>query len=141
MPLVFADSSGFDYVKIFTIIQEMVEQRINNNTSSLGGKSTVVLFVPYSSPSSDEQRTFIGQRKEIFRTYLPGELCKYPAVFLFILFVVDIRLLVLGNGNKDSYSDVVFDPTFDIFILSGSTDSTFISSTKPVVSRLKECRC
>lgn len=66
------DSQGFNYIKIFTVIQEMVEQRINNNTSSLGGKSTVVLFVPYSSPSSEEQKTFITQRKEIFRTYLPG---------------------------------------------------------------------
>lgn len=46
---------------------------------------------------------------------------------------------MLGNGNKDSYADVVFDSTFDIFILSGSTDSSFISSAKPVVTRLKEC--
>lgn len=87
----------------------------------MGGKSTVVLFVPYTSVTTDEQRNFIAARKEIFRTYLP-----------------DIRLLVLGNGNKDNYADVVFDSTFDIFILSGSTDSSLISAVKPVVSRLKE---
>lgn len=57
---------------------------------------------------------------------------------LLIWYIVDIRLLVLGNGNKDSYTDVVFDSTFDIFILSGSTDSSIISSIKPVVNRLKE---
>lgn len=35
---------------------------------------------------------------------------------------------------------MVFDSTFDIFILSGSSDSSFISSAKPVVTRLKECK-
>lgn len=49
-----------------------MEERINNDTT-LSGKSFILLLVPYSTSLTDEEKTFVGERKNVFKSYLPGK--------------------------------------------------------------------
>lgn len=68
-----SDASGFSYINVFNTVQDLVGQRTNND-STLNGKSTLLLLVPATTSISDEERQFLNNKKEYFKTYVPGKL-------------------------------------------------------------------
>lgn len=69
--MVIAESAGFDYVSIFELVENYGTQKLDNS-SYAGGESTIVLLVPRTS-ITEEQNTFLSQRREIFNQRLPGK--------------------------------------------------------------------
>lgn len=69
--MVIAESAGFDYVSIFELVENYGTQKLDN-TSYAGGESTIVLLIPRTS-ITEEQNIFLSQRREVFNQRLPGK--------------------------------------------------------------------
>lgn len=69
--MVIAESAGFDYVSIFELVETYGTQKLDN-ASYAGGESTIVLLIPRTS-ITEEQNTFLSQRREVFNQRLPGK--------------------------------------------------------------------
>ncbi|KAK5639306.1 hypothetical protein RI129_011798 [Pyrocoelia pectoralis] len=115
--------TGVDVQIAFDTVRQIFESKINNETVDKynRGKSSIVLFLPYSALSQDD-KTVTSLKKEYFKQYLP-----------------DVKLLAMGRNGKDNFGDFVFDPSHDAFDLSDGTDGTsIVQSVNPLVSRINE---
>ncbi|CAH1153728.1 unnamed protein product [Phaedon cochleariae] len=111
--------SDFDYSKVFQTIESIAKSKLNNNTYA-GGESTVALLLPRTMPN-ESQKTFLNQRKEIFRQFLP-----------------DLTILVVGSGTQGDYNSVLANPSKDFIPLSESTNENDIKTLgETVVTRIK----
>ncbi|XP_019765142.1 uncharacterized protein LOC109540976 [Dendroctonus ponderosae] len=113
------ETAGFNYVDIFQTLESYGYQKLND-ASYAGGESTVALLVPRTS-LTDDQRTFLTQRRQVFNAYLP-----------------DVNFLVLGSGAASDYSTIVSN-TRDVVILQDTiVEETLISLGQQVVNNIKD---
>lgn len=69
--LLFPDSSGFDYVKVYDVAESAIKSKLDNSTY-LGGESTVVILIP-RSPPSESQKNYLEEKRNVIRKFLPGD--------------------------------------------------------------------
>lgn len=79
------ESTGFDYVKIFETVENYGYEKLNNG-SYTGGESTIVLLVTRTGLTED-QRTFLTQRKEVFNSLLPSKKI-YNSIYYLLLYLI-----------------------------------------------------
>ncbi|XP_028150059.1 uncharacterized protein LOC114343434 [Diabrotica virgifera virgifera] len=94
---------SFDYSKVYEKLESVAKSKLNNNTYN-GGESTIILLITKNAPTGN-QETFVKQRKEIIKQYLP-----------------DLSLLVLGEGSSTDYSSMLLNPSKDFISLSSTTN-------------------
>jgi len=114
---------GFDANQAFQSVEQIVRDRMIEDKviKRAGGQSTIALFLLYN-PLNQGDKSSASGRKDSFRQNLP-----------------DLKLLALGRGSKDAYTDLVIDATYDAFGLTESSDGTSITqSLDPVIDRIKE---
>lgn len=77
--LYYLDPSGFDFVNTLNNVETIVKSRLDQDkiNHNIGGRSTIVLLVPVSVPSSGDSST-ISNKRDYFKQYIPG-------IYLFIL--------------------------------------------------------
>ncbi|KAL1492993.1 hypothetical protein ABEB36_011141 [Hypothenemus hampei] len=113
------ETAGFNYVGIFEAVENYGRNKLNNN-SYAGGESTIVLLVTRTS-LTDDQRTFLTQRREIFNNQLP-----------------DIEFLVLGVGSESDYSAIVTNTNRVAILQDTTSEDTLRSIGQQVVNNIKQ---
>jgi hypothetical protein len=112
--------SGFNYVKVLQVAQNLLTAKLNNETD-LTGQATIVMLLPHSTPTTSQKEssvTLLNEMKQI----LP-----------------DLRVIVAGSGDKSSYSDLVVNNNADVFTVADNTeDSSLKEVGKSVVSRVQQ---
>ncbi|KAG5894332.1 hypothetical protein JTB14_004376 [Gonioctena quinquepunctata] len=112
-------TGSFDYAKIYETMEAIVRSKLNNNTY-MGGESTIVLLMP-RTPPNENQRSFLEQRKEIMKQFMP-----------------DLTVLVLGSGSQGDFSSVLVNPNRDFVSMSESTNENDIKiMVQSVVDKIK----
>ncbi|XP_050313563.1 uncharacterized protein LOC126748394 [Anthonomus grandis grandis] len=112
--------TGFDYVKVFETVENYGYSKLNNNSYS-GGESTIVLLVTKTG-LTEEQKTFLTQRKSVFNQFLP-----------------DVSFIVLGTGAASDYETIVSNTNRDVIILQETdNEETLKNTAADVVNVIKE---
>ncbi|KAK9889516.1 hypothetical protein WA026_004798 [Henosepilachna vigintioctopunctata] len=110
---------GADFALTLDNIDQLAEAKLNNKTFS-GGSSSVFLIVTQNSPNQnqiDYAKTKIEEMKK-----------NYP----------DMRILVLGVGQKSDYKDYVVNTDSDVFIFPDTSNSNSIGSEAEMKTRILE---
>lgn len=121
---IFLEPRGFQFVKVYNALEVMVKNKIDEDmkNNNVGGKATVFLLMPKTTPS-EEEKSFMRERKNNHKGYFP-----------------EFHIMVLGQGGKDAYKDVVTEQDYDAFTISETTDgSTIFSLVKDISARIKSC--
>ncbi|KAJ8923846.1 hypothetical protein NQ315_010428 [Exocentrus adspersus] len=114
-----SSSSGVSYTGIFEMLERFGRAKLDNSSYS-AGESTIVLLIPRSTPSQSDN-TFMDQRREIFRHFVP-----------------DLNILVLGTGTENDYNSVVNTPSKEVLILSETTnEETLKQIGQNIVERIR----
>ncbi|XP_066254933.1 uncharacterized protein [Euwallacea similis] len=114
------ETTGFNYIEIFELMESYGSAKLDNS-SYTGGESTIALLIPKTSPTN-EQNTFLSQRREVFNKLLP-----------------DITFLVLGSGSAADYSNIISNTKRDFVSLKESTSEESLSTTgQSVVSSIRQ---
>lgn len=114
---------GFSLQNSMPSVERVLREKLSEDKSknNMGGKSSIVLFVPNSQTiPSDEGSYFQSRRSEILSNYLP-----------------DVKFIVLGPGNKDAYSSLV-QSSNDAFTLAYDNDNRIIESVRPMIQKIAE---
>lgn len=131
-----SDPSGFNYVKVLQVAQNLLTAKLNNETD-LTGQATIVMLLPHSTPTTSQKEssvTLLNEMKQI----LPGRENVERNNF-YESFVADLRVIVAGSGDKSSYSDLVVNNNADVFTVADNTeDSSLKEVGKSVVSRVQQ---
>lgn len=125
-------TKGFDLPKSLDKLRTLQTKKLDDERYGLGNaKSDVVLIIPYTKSLSNSNKDYCIEQIKKMREKVP-----------------DATLLILTYGSKDKWSELVRDPTNDLFsattagdIGNSATISKLISRIKQVPQRLINTRC
>lgn len=114
---------GFDLPKTLETLYWMQKNKLDNERSrgAGGARSEVILIVPYTSEISQQDKTYCKQRITSMREVVP-----------------DITMLILAHRSKDTWSDLVLDPTKDLFSISVDSTEQSLEPLINIISRIKQ---
>ncbi|CAH0561911.1 unnamed protein product [Brassicogethes aeneus] len=96
-------ASAFDFNTAVNSAEHLLSNKVT--TRNIGGRSTVILFIPNSVPTASE-KSFISQRKQILSNTLSS-----------------VQFLVLGAGAESDYTDILSNPSKQFAQLYNFDDS------------------
>ncbi|XP_011501690.1 PREDICTED: uncharacterized protein LOC105365272 [Ceratosolen solmsi marchali] len=116
-------AKGFDLPRAFERLRSLQIKKLNDEQRLgwAGGKSDVVLIIPYQSSISQSDKEFCYEALKIMREEVP-----------------DSVILFLTYGPKDRWSDLVLNPDTDVISISVSEIADSYSSIDALPSRIKQ---
>ena len=140
----FIVARGFDLSKSFDTIRSLETWKLNEEKHrGLGGKnSEVILIVPYTSSITDTDKEYCLEQLKKLREDVPGTKLFYTSCNEFYLtfwfnWLADATIKFLTHGSKDRWSDLVGDPSNDIFSVGVLTTQDISGPVNQLLSSIK----
>ncbi|XP_015587433.1 uncharacterized protein LOC107264077 [Cephus cinctus] len=115
-------TTGFDLAKTFETLRLLQTDKLNSEQRlGIGGRSSdIVLIIPYTSTVSETDKQYCLEQLRTMREEVP-----------------DATILFLTYGSKDRWSDLVFNPSTDIFAITSGDTTSSLEPIGNLVARIK----